>query len=562
MTGPFAEELCAAAVRALSGTPGLTFRGHRLHQGRTPVRVHAPHLRHSPDDGAQALRGVADGLALRLLRSDAALHARMLPEGPVERLLFEALEQYRAESQVPPELPGAVRNLRRRHTEQARAFHHAGLTETARGLLLHTTLEVCRSRVLGTPVLAETEDLIEATRAALAARLGRHLAALRRHRADQAAYAPHALAVARGVAAMLDEGAAGREGRSRPRSERDPQFALLLDDDAEGDGGPAEGVVVSGCGTQGEHGAQGYRVFTTAYDRECAVRTLVRPALIDAFRARLDQRLDEQRPHTARLARELRTRLSLPGTDGWTGGREEGLVDGRALARLVVSPAERHVFRTERTGPLMDTSVTFLLDCSGSMKQHREQLAALLDVWVRALELAGAASEVLGFTTSSWHGGRAHRDWLRAGRPPLPGRLNERLHLLVKDADTPYRRARPALAALLQPSLYREGVGGEAVEWASRRAAGRPERRRLLILVSDGGPMDSATVQACGRHLLDTHLASVAARIEAEGMVELHGLTVGGDLSPYLSRTSSLDPADPLTRSTRLLPAACDRPSH
>ncbi|MGY1433698.1 cobaltochelatase CobT-related protein [Streptomyces reniochalinae] len=553
--GPSAEELCAAAVRALSGTPRLTFRGHRLHDGRTPVPAHAPHLRPSPEDGRAALRGVADGLALRLAGSDAALHTGLRPVDPVERLLFETLEQYRAESLVPARFPGMVRNLRRRHTGWARAFHRSGLTATARGLLLHTTLEVCRSRVLAVPVLAETEDLIEATRAALGARLGPHLAALRRHRADQAAYAPHALAVARTVAAMLNEDEPGGTGRKGPRSSKEPRFSLLLEEEGAQDGeGRAGGL---GAAPGGTDSGPGYRVFTTAYDQERAAHTLLRPALVGDFRARLDQRIEEARPHTARLARQLRERLARPGPGDWAGGQEEGLVDGRALARLVVSPGERRVFRTRRPEHRPEALVTFLLDCSGSMKQHREQLAALLDVWARALDLAGVRCEVLGFTTAAWHGGRAHRDWLRAGRPACPGRLNERLHLVVKDADVPYRRARPALAALLKQDLYREGVDGEALEWAAGRAARRPEGRRLLFLVSDGGPMDGATAQVNPPHLLDSHLASVAARIEAESAVELRGLTVGGDLSPYLSRTSVLDPAAPMAVSARLLPDAC-----
>ncbi|MFG3254619.1 cobalt chelatase [Streptomyces sp. NPDC048172] len=552
-----AEELCAAAVRALSNTPGLVFRGHRLHHGRTPVPVSAPHLRHSPDDERAALRGVADGLALRLTGSDAALHARLRPEGAVERLLFGALEQYRAESRVPATLPGVAANLRRRHAAWAREFLASGLTETARGLLLFTTLEVCRARVLGGSVLPEAEDPIEATRAALGARLGHELAALRRHRADQAAYAPHALTVARTVAAMLEEDGGERAEREPP--DEDSRFALLLDEGGDGEGDEG-GAPSPSTGSPASPDGDGYRVFTTAYDQERAALTLVRPELAREYRARLDRRIEEGRPQTARLARELRALLATPGPDGWTGGQEEGLIDGRALARLVVSPAERRVFRTERAGPRTDAHVTFLLDCSGSMKPHRERLAALLDVWARALELAGASCELLGFTTAAWHGGRARRDWLRAGRPPRPGRLNERLHLVVKDAEVPYRRARTALAALLKPDLYREGVDGEALEWAAHRAARRPEERRLLCLVSDGGPMDGATAQANGRGLLDGHLQEVAAGIEAEGAVELYGLTVGGDLSPYLSRTSALDLAAPLAVTARRAPAAF-RPS-
>ncbi|WP_344532753.1 cobaltochelatase CobT-related protein [Streptomyces albiaxialis] len=560
-TGHHAEELCAAAVRALSDTPGLVFRGHRLHRGRTPVPAPAPHLRRSPDEEGEALRGVADGLALRLTGSDAALHARLRPEGPVERLLFEALEQYRAESRVPAALPGVARNLRRRHAAWARAFLASGLAETARGLLLFTALEICRARVLGAPVLPEAEDPIEATRAALGARIGHELAALRRHRADQSAYAPHALAVARTVAAMLEEDAGERAGREPPEDES--RFALLLDEGGDGDGdgdGAVRASASDSAGSPSTPDSDGYRAFTTAYDQERAALALVRPALAAEFRARLDRRIEEDRPQTARLARELRAKLAAPGPDGWSGGREEGVVDGRALARLVVSPAERRVFRTPRAEPRTDAHVTFLLDCSGSMKPHRERLAALLDVWARALELAGASCAILGFTTAAWHGGRARRDWLRAGRPAHPGRLNERLHLVVKDAEVPYRRARTALAALLKADLYREGLTGEALEWAARRAALRPEGRRLLCLVADGGPMDGATAQVNGRVLLDGHLREVAAGIETEGAVELYGLTVGGDLSAYLSRTAAMDLAAPLAVTARRAPAAF-RPS-
>ena len=175
------------------------------------------------------------------------------------------------------------------------------------------------------------------------------------------------------------------------------------------------------------------------------------------------------------------------------------------------------------------------------MKQHAEPLAALVDVWVRALEMAGVSSEVLGFTTGAWNGGRAQRDWTRAGRPRHPGRLNEVSHLVFKDADTPWRRAKPNLAALLKADLFREGIDGEAVLWAIRRMEARPEERKLLLVVSDGSPMDSATNLANDLFYLDQHLRDVVQSVEARGEVEVFGVGVALDLSPYYSRSHVLD---------------------
>jgi cobaltochelatase CobT len=175
------------------------------------------------------------------------------------------------------------------------------------------------------------------------------------------------------------------------------------------------------------------------------------------------------------------------------------------------------------------------------MKQHVESLAVLIDVFVRALEQAGVSTEVLGFTTGAWNGGRALRDWRRAGQPAQPGRLNEVCHMVFKDADTPWRSARRAVAALLKPDLFREGIDGEAVDWACSRLEGRTERRKLLIVVSDGSPMDCATNLANDEHYLGQHLRDVVARREREGTVEILGVGVGLDLGPYYRRNRAID---------------------
>lgn len=529
------EHLCAAAIRALSSEPDLHFRGRQLYRGRARLAVDAPHLHPSPDEDFGSFRGAADGMALRLKHSDDDLHRRLRPAEPVERLVFEMLEQFRVEALPPAHLPGVVGNLRHRHIQWSLNFHHAGLTETARGLVLYTVAQICRSRVTGEPVVERTQDLIEQSRAALAGQLGQALAGLRQQRHDQTAYAEHALAIACAVGEMLpgtgrDDHGEGTEGRTR--------LPLLVDDDEDSVG--VVPVASSGQSRAFETADQHYRVFTTDHDRQQAASALIRPALLRQYRQQLDRRIAEQHVNLPRLARELTTLLAEPARNGWDSGQEEGHIDARRLSRLVTSPTERRLFRTERIEPVANCLVTFLIDCSGSMAEHAESLAMLVDVFARALELAGADSEVLGFTTASWNGGRAMRDWRRAGRPHHPGRLNERRHIVFKDADTAWRRARPDIAALLKTDLFKEGADGEAVTWACERGRNRTEEHRLLIVLSDGSPMDSATNLTNDEHYLDNHLTEVVRREELAGS-RIYGLGVGLDLSPYYNRSHALD---------------------
>ncbi len=532
------EELCAGAIRALAGEPALHFRGGRLHHGSAPVPTRAAHLQPNESEDFGSFRGAADGLALRSAHSDPELHASLGPVGPAgrddetARLLFDLLEQFRVESLAT--LPGVVANLRHRHETWSRAFHASGLCETASGILLYTVAQVCRARVTGQPVVEETEDLLEATRFGLVPVIGGDLAGLRRHRADQAAYAVHARAIAAHVATLLTTYADAAGERRTGGRELFSLFVEAGEDDHVPTAVSGESRVLAGSG-------DGYRVFTTAHDREHQVATLVRPALLTDYRQQLDARVAAQGVNVPRLARQLRALLAVPADDGWDDAQEEGVVDGRSLARLITSPTERRLFRTVRETPAPDSLVTLLVDCSGSMRRHKESLAMVVDVLSRALDLAGVTHEVLGFTTGAWNGGRALKDWRRSGRPPHPGRLNERVHLVFKDADTSWRRGRRGIAGLLKDDLYREGIDGEAVSWACRRMDGRVETRRTLVVVSDGSPMDSATHLANDGHYLDHHLREVVDREERSGSARIVGLGVGLDLSPFYPRSHVVD---------------------
>ena len=538
------EELCAASIRALAGESDLHFRGRRLYRRGQPLPVFAPHLHPSlENDDFASFRGAADGLALRLAHSDAGLHRTLAPDDAVERALFDLLEQYRVESLASTAMPGVRRNLRHRHEAWSLGYHHSGQTDTARGLLVYTVAQICRARVTGDPVVEETEDLLEATRAALAPTLGPSLALLRRARGDQAAYAQPAREIARLVAAMLRADApddAATEIAPEPDlAAARSVFGLILEHD--GDANERFATAVSGASRVLGDGAGVYRIFTTAYDREEQAVDLARREALDAYRVRLDERIAAHGVHVAKLARELRALLSVPRHDGWDSGQEEGRIDGRRLATLVASPTERRLFRSDRIELVADCALTFLVDCSGSMKQHIDKVAVLLDTFARALDQAGVTNEVLGFTTGAWHGGRAQRDWVKAGRLSHPGRLNEACHMVFKDAATPWRRARRGLSALLKNDLFREGIDGEAVEWAAARLGRIEAERRLLLVVSDGSPADSATGLANDPYYLDHHLRLVSDRIDRGRAVELYGVGVGLDLSPYYARSHVLD---------------------
>lgn len=529
------EELCAASIRALAGDPLLHLRHQRLYRETEPCPVSAPHLRLSAEeDDYASFRGASDGLALRSLHSDTSLHSRLRPEDDVPAMVFDMLEQFRVEALAPTTLPGVTANLRHRHRTWSAAFRRSGLVETHTGLLLYTLAQVCRSRVSGEPVDPESDELIEAPRFALAPLVGVHLDQLRSRVHEQGRYAVPARAIADLVAGLVDDGQDETEQSTGPRNAF-TLFVAALDEDA------APPLAPSGDSRTLGGSADGYRVFTRAFDSQVNGVDLARPAAMRELRLRLDGLVSDLGVNLGRLTAELLRLLADPVHDGWDADREEGRVDGRRLARLVTSPDERRLFREPRVEPVADCVVTFLMDCSGSMRRCHETLAALLDVLARALDRAGVATEVLGFTTSAWNGGRAMREWVRKGRQDHPGRLNERRHLVFKDAETPWRRARTGIAALLREDLYREGIDGEAVQWAVDRLQARPEANKVLLVVSDGSPMDSATNLANDEHYLDQHLRQVVAAVEAAGEVRVCGLGVGLDLSPFYPRCGALD---------------------
>jgi cobaltochelatase CobT len=545
------DALCAATLRALTGQAQLHFRGRQLYRADHRLPSFAPHLHpQTQTDDARSFRGAADGAALRLRYSDSALHLRLKPALPLARMVFDLLEQFRCASLVPDHLPGVRSNMLHRFDAWSLAFVRARLHESAQGILLLTVAQICHSRVTAEPVDESLTDLIEVTRFGLAPRIGVALAGLRRSRASQADYAEHALHIANTVAALV---ASEKEARAAPRQDipeeddEDAWLQLWVDFESSEEGGFA---VVDAERESSDVAHAPYRAFTTAYDKEVGASSLVRAELLQTYRETLDQQIADAGISVALLARQIQALLAKPHNDDWDSGQEEGRIDGRRLAQLIASPTERRLFRTEHQEPLTHCTVGFLVDCSGSMKQHMPALTVMIDLLVRAMELAGISSQVLGYTTGAWNGGRALRDWRKAGKPQDPGRLNELCHIVFKDNETTWRRARRDIAALLKPDIFRECIDGEALRWANQRLEQVTAERKILIVVSDGSPMDSATVLANDPNYLDRDLQTAATQIERAGRIRLIGVGVGLDMSPFYQRSLVIDAVNfPLRRS-------------
>jgi cobaltochelatase CobT len=534
--------LGGAVVRTLTGQPDLQWTGRTLYRGVDTIPLTAAH-QHANPQTLRDHRSLLDSASLRLRISDASLHAAAMPDGDIEQLIFELLEQLRVESLAAPVMRGLRHNLAERFLTWSREFVDSGLTETSSGILILTLAVIAWSRLGGHDIPEPLSDLLEGTRANIVPEIGHALAGLKATRGDQRQFQVHALSLAR-WAGQAVQVAASRTGEP-PRAFRSRNgFHLRLRLAAQTTDSPL--TAISGESPSWQAGGGRYRVFTRAYDREAPAKTLLRAAETAALRAAIDQDVLAGRFNVHQLAREFERRLGAPRDARWRFWREEGLIDAARLSQIVSDPGMRHVFRDEEALPQMHTAVTLLLDCSGSMKAHAPIVSVMADVLGRALSMAGVRVEILGFSTEAWNGGRALRDWKRSGKPAWPGRLNESLHLVFKDARSPWRSGRQGLAALRRPDLFREGIDGEAVMWAAQRLGQQNVDRRILMVISDGCPMDSATHQMNDSHYLDHHLRQVVTSIETAGAVQICALGVGLDLGCFYRHRLALDLSEPL----------------
>ena len=290
-----------------------------------------------------------------------------------------------------------------------------------------------------------------------------------------------------------------------------------------------------------------YAVYTTDFDEEIKAEDLADPAELERLRAYLDQQLDPLKGAVGRLANKLQRRLQAQQNRSWEFDLEEGTLDAGRLARIVANPTTPLSFKIEKDTEFRDTCVTLLIDNSGSMRGRPISIAAICaDVLARTLERCQVKVEILGFTTRAWKGGQARERWLTEGRPQQPGRLNDLRHIIYKSADAPWRRARANLGLMMKEGLLKENIDGEALEWAHRRMVVRPEARKILMVISDGAPVDDSTLSVNPANYLEKHLRDVIAMVERRRTVELIAIGIGHDVTRYYGRAVTITDVEQL----------------
>lgn len=521
----------AAAARAL-GRRALTRRGESLVTTDDRAPVSAAHVMTAALTDVTTSAALADAVGVRLLHSDPALHRQLMPQPTIARIVFELAEQLRCESLVTPTLPGVRRNLARLFDEWVDTAWATGAIETELGLHVLTVAVVLRSRLTATPIAEDLEDTIESTRFGLAETVGPLLRELREYAGTQAEFA----VPARKLALLLAERFPDDSGPEGVAALHESGFVPVVP--SSGSGSEVEGSDAQPARTASAIQDE-YAVFTREYDRKSQGIALGRPDQLQRWTSELAA---EPRPFPpSRIARIAAARFATPTDGGWTGDTDEGVIDPARLGEFVAQQDARGIFRIPATRSQPHASVTILLDCSGSMRRHQRVIAALCDLLGRGLELVDVPLSVLGFSTVDWHGGRSAADWRAAGSPMAPGRLGGTHHIVFAPANLPWRRARRGLPALLRSDLYAEGIDGEALQWAAEEAMRQDARRRVLLVVSDGGPMSTATREAQGAAYLDRHLTAVADSIERSGVIQLGALGVEADLSAFYRHTRTAD---------------------
>lgn len=543
----------AAVVRALGRMPRAEYRAGQLQVHDQPVGLAVPHLMAtaSASDGEPVGRGVYDAVAVRLRYSDREVFEANEPEPhrDIARFVFDVAEQFRCESLVPGELSGTRANI-------DAAFRlwcgRQEFSNTRGGQVLYAVMHMVRARLVGPLADAAIEAETAQPRAALQPVIGPLVGDLVEHRLNQERFGVAARALAEAVDEMLQ--AADPASAGGPIDEHRADLPLPPEwNDAEVPEGPAgaPGALMLAQADEPLETIGGYSVFNASHDLEQDARELYPVERLRFSRRLLEEQVAAQSVSAFAVARRLRMLFRANEPDGWRSGEEEGLLDAARLGQVVANPTNLNVFRQPRLRPTAPAVVTFLLDNSGSMKRDRRHatVGVLVDTLARALDLAGATSEVLGFTTDSMNGGQPGRDWREAGQPPNPGRLAALRHIVYKDGDTSWRRSRLSVAALMRTQHMQASVDGEAIVWAYRRLLARPEARKFLVVLSDGAPVEAATRRANGPGYLATHARNVVQAIEQHGHVGIGAITIDQPVEAVFGSSVHIDLANTLTLS-------------
>ncbi|TFI59934.1 cobaltochelatase subunit CobT [Sphingomonas parva] len=584
------RQALTGAARAIAREPELELGYSADQPGASGKAVKVPMPgRTLPAREVAEARGYADSAALKLRHHDSALHARRAPPDDVARAVFDAAEQARVEALGARGMEGIRANLssmaemRMRTDPITRARNRAEVPlGTALGLIV-------RQRLTGEEAPEAARAGLELVSGWIEEKAGADLDALPLVLDDQAAFAALATRVLQDLELVEKDVEAEKDPEGEAESEGEqPDEGEESDEENEDESGGGEGEAdirieqgeseseesesdfreeemaegEEGLGDEGEEGMLpvrpnrplsdlppqfDYRVFTTKYDEVVEAGELCDEAELTRLRAYLDQQLTHLQGAVTKLANRLQRRLMAQQSRSWDFDQEEGLLDAARLARVIVNPAHSLSYKIERDTDFRDTVVTLLIDNSGSMRGRPISIAAIsADIMARTLERCGVKVEILGFTTRAWKGGQAREQWLAAGRPASPGRLNDLRHIVYKQADEPWRRARRNLGLMMREGLLKENIDGEALLWAHNRLIGRPEERKILMVISDGAPVDDSTLSVNTGTYLERHLRQMIGWIEERSPVELIAIGIGHDVTRYYQRAVTIMDAEQL----------------
>jgi cobaltochelatase CobT len=571
------------ALRAIAGNSEVQVAYQPGPSGVSGKRARLPlPTRALPAAEIARLRGAADSLALRLRYHDEAVHAARSPAEREARDVFDALEQARVEVIGARHMAGVAANLDARLIE---GIESAGLDRLGRDQSLPAATALAllaRELMSGRATPGLPTEALERWRATLLPEAEAALGDLARAQEDQAVFARAArkllaaLHLAAAEAESEESEDAGEEGSDQTdaedqsqdgegsaESEADSLFGAAPEEgegeasedeqgDADDQEGDAEGDEHPGGPrprpeSQARPHEPAYRAFTRAFDQEVAAEDLCDADELVRLRQQLDQQLQHLQGVVSKLANRLQRRLLAQQTRAWEFDLEEGLLDAGRLARVIVNPLQSLSYKRERETEFRDTVVSLLIDNSGSMRGRPITVAAMCgDILARTLERCAVKVEILGFTTRAWKGGQCRERWVAEGKPRDPGRLNDLRHIIYKSADAPWRRARKNLGLMLREGLLKENIDGEALLWAYRRLLGRPERRRILMVISDGAPVDDSTLSVNAGNYLERHLREVIREIERVEAVELTAIGIGHDVTRYYRRAVTIVDAEEL----------------
>ncbi|MES2601601.1 MAG: cobaltochelatase subunit CobT [Pseudomonadota bacterium] len=586
-TEPF-KRAVTSALRAIAKQPELevTFAAER--PGLSPGKARLPEpARKLTRKDAAIVRGHADSIALRVACHDPKVHRKLAPGNPQARGVFDAVEQARVEAIGAKRMSGVAKNL----TAMLDDHFHRGkfdeITDRADAPLADALAMMVRERLTGLAPPAAARKMVDLWRPVLEDKIGPRLDILKNFTEDQARFGDaihdllQALELGDDRNADQDEdddqdenrdgekdqsGADGSpEGESAEEMSADQSQSSTeemsenamesaqasasdaFDDNEMGeDETPGESHRPPGRGGNEPRGPE-YHAFAPKFDEVVSAEDLCEHDELERLRSYLDKQLAHLQHIVARLANRLQRKLMAQQNRAWEFDLEEGILDPARLSRVVTDPYHPLSFMHEKEATFRDTVVTLLLDNSGSMRGRPITVAATCaDILARTLERCGVKVEILGFTTRAWKGGQSREAWLAAGKPANPGRLNDLRHIIYKSADAPWRRARKNLGLMMREGLLKENIDGEALDWAHKRLLGRSEQRKILMMISDGAPVDDSTLSVNPGNYLERHLRHIIEEIETRSPVELIAIGIGHDVTRYYRRAVTIVDAEEL----------------